>query len=323
MQRIISIKRSVLDHFGIDKLGYYSSHIAERFKRDIKDAIMNNQMAAISGEAGNGKSWLFEAAQTELSADPDSKPFFISIIDFAREKLSIAGILHQVISALSTEPVKLDRGARSIQAIRLIGERFVAQKQHVCLIIEEAHRLNLNILRSLKEMREQTFAGKSPLFSVILIGHPELMVKLQMRNEVYWRTISIPLIESEGWMTYEERLRYLKMVFGEAIASGARERIAAICRQPLEMDVFVGKRLEEAKDAGYSRLEADCIDLSPRELAAALKVSYREIAEEAGLGKSTVHDVLHGMGSSDSSRRVKDALERLASQKGKVLKEAI
>jgi len=323
MQRIISIKRSVLDHFGIDKLGYYSSHIAERYKRDIKDGILNNQMQAIYGEAGNGKSWLFEAAQTELCADPDSKPFFIPIIDFLREKLSIAGILHQVISGLSTEPVKLDRGARSIQAIRLIGERFVAQKQHVCLIIEEAHRLNLNILRSLKEMREQTFAGKSPLFSVVLIGHPELMAKLQMRNEVYWRTIAIPLIESEGWMSYEERVRYLKMVFGEAITAGARERIAAICRQPLEMDVFVGKRLEEAKDAGLTRLEADCIDLSPRELAAALKVSYREIAEEAGLGKSTVHDVLHGMGSSDSSKRVKDALERLASQKGKVLKEAI
>lgn len=305
------MKQRILNHFGIEQLGTFSSNVSRLFQTDIKSAILDNQMVALAGDVGVGKSVMFNQVIAQLSRNSDSSPLFCQVRNFNKENLSIMGIISEVITDLSNEHPRRDTGARSRQFVRLVGGKFVNEKRHVCIIIEEAHRLHYNTLRSLKELRESEFAGISPLFSVVLIGHPELAMKLERRKEVYWRSHLIQLNEASGWMTLAERLRYVAVRFGEAITQEARERIAALVKVPLEIDVFVGKRLEEAYHAGITQLGADAIQLSALELKDAYGLSLKQIADEAGLGKTTVQNAIYGQTKPETTDRVKDAIERL------------
>ncbi|NIR48559.1 hypothetical protein GWO43_09025, partial [candidate division KSB1 bacterium] len=71
------------------------------------------------------------------------------------------------------------------------------------------------------------------LFSTVLIGQEELGAKLSMRKEVFWRAHIIELNESAGWWRFDDRVSYLKHVYGEAITAKARQRIATLQRVPL------------------------------------------------------------------------------------------
>jgi type II secretory pathway predicted ATPase ExeA len=78
------------------------------------------------------------------------------------------------------EAVKIDSEARFRQVHRVLRESHKANKKHV-LIIEEAHSLSVQILKHLKRFIELE-EGFSKLLSVILIGQPELAVRLSANN---------------------------------------------------------------------------------------------------------------------------------------------
>jgi hypothetical protein len=272
-------------------------------------------MIALSGAVGMGKTCLFNKAAAELTADPDKSPIFIYVRNFYKEKLTIGGIMTAIILDLSDEAPRRDLEARSRQVTRLMGVAHVRHKRNICVVIEEAHRLHYNTLRSIKELREAAFDGVSPLFSCVVIGHPELAMKLEHRKEVYWRSALLDFSESNGWMTFRERNTYLKNVYGDAIEAKPRERIAALMKAPLQMDFFIREQMEKAYHAGRNKITEECLDLTPLELKKALGVSLGEIATEAGIGKTTVHEALMGLGSDKTKKAVEAALEKLSNQK--------
>jgi len=309
------MKQSLLQSFGIDKLGYFRSPTTQRFHKDIAAAINQNDMIAIAGGVGTGKTELFKDVRRKYALHPDTEPIFVYIRNFNKDRLNISGIMWEFINAVSAESPKRDSGARSLQFIRLAGDLVVNQNRKVCIVIEESHRLHYNTLRSLKELREAEFNGITPLFSVVLIGHPELAIKLEKRKEVYWRSTLLTLNEASGWMNFSERVLYLQSRFGDAITPGAREKIAALNRVPLQMDVFVKKCMIEAHAAGLDKLTEECIEVSLSAIKEALEVSLADIANEAGIGKTTVSDVLNNRGTKKSTEAVKGALDRLRNRK--------
>jgi len=316
------MNRRIFEHFGIQKKGFYVNELFKLHSTDIKNAILDNDMLAIVGPVGAGKTFLFNNAILNVQLNPDKKPIFVYVRNFYKEKINIGGIINAIIYDISSESPRRDLEARSRQVIRLLGTRFVEEGRRVCVIIEEAHRLHSNTLRALKELRESNFAGISPLFSVILIGHPELAVKLQQRKEAYWRSQIIYLDEGHGWMQFSDRVQYLKHVYGEAITQKARQRIATLYRVPLEMNFFVENKMVEAFRAGLKQLTEDAFEASPAEIKEALNLSLAEIAREAGLGKTTVHNVLTGQ-NVQKSAAVKAAMERLAEKRAGINKEAV
>jgi type II secretory pathway predicted ATPase ExeA len=286
----------------------------------ICDGIKDNQMIAISGDVGQGKTHLFTAASRKLSANIDSAPKFVYVRNFDKESLNVGNIMNAIIQQLSEESPRRDKLARSTQTVRILGKFINSTKRRVSVVIEEAHRLHYNTLRSLKEMREAEMYGICPLFSVILIGHPDLANKLERRKEVYWRSNLIELNSANGWMNLSERTAYIGAVYGDAVTPVARERIATLCRVPLQINRFVEGKMTEAFHAGYAQVNEECVQLSNYEWKEALNLSYKEIADEAGIGKTTVIKALRGQGSENTSDAVSAAISRL---RNKQLSEAM
>ncbi len=309
------IESRLLQNFGLFSQPAYWSVIMEGFKKDICNAIKNNQLLTISGAIGSGKTMLFS---TSISTLPEVT--FVSVRNYYKEHITISSIINALIYDLSDENPKRDLEARSRQVIRLIGKQFVGQGKLICLIIEEAHRLHPNTLRQLKELREADFMGKSPLFSVVLIGHEELQSKLESRKEAYWRSQIMELNESNGWMTVEERNNYITKIYQHAITPEARQRIISICKSPLEIDFYIENKMKEARKAGKKVLDNEVIKPTAKELYEAnkSKISLRDIAKEINMSPTTVHDAINNS-EHKYNEAVSDAIAKLNQINGKAI----
>jgi type II secretory pathway predicted ATPase ExeA len=284
------IERRLLQYFGLGEQPMYWSEIMDSYKKDIVYAVKHNQLLTISGAVGSGKSILFSTA---ISTMPEVT--FVYVRNYYKEHVTISSIINALIYDISDENPKRDLEARSRQFIRLVGKYYVGQGKQVCIVIEEAHRLHANTLRQLKELREADFGGKSPLFSVILIGHEELQAKLESRKEAYWRSQIMELNESNGWMTADERTEYIRHIYGNAVTSEAMLRIAGICKTPLNIDFYIENKMKEARKAGKKVLDDEVVQPTPKELYEANKnsVSIRKIAKEMQVSTTTAFDAIN------------------------------
>jgi len=305
------IRISLLRHFGIGGMKFFWDETLDEFKKDVVDGIKRNQMLFIIGEKGCGKNVLHEKAAECFAED---EAVFVNVRNYYKERLDISSIINACIYDLSDENPKMDLEARSRQFIKIVGQKHVSEKKLVSILINEGHRIHSNTYRALKELREATFCGRGPLFSVIVTGHPELTGKIESRSEVLWRSQMLCLNEEKKYYPIEQRVKYIKTVFGEAITNIAAKRIAAICKAPLEINFYVEKKMTEAKSAGKKVIDEEVIMPSNLELKNALGVSLKQIADEAGIGKTTVSDIVSNP-THPNSNIVKEALERLQEKK--------
>jgi type II secretory pathway predicted ATPase ExeA len=312
------MNKRILENFGVKTRGIYRGGLFPNLTRDIRDTVKDNGMLAIIGDIGSGKTTLVNEALSGMSLNTDKAPKIIYTRNFYKEHMTIASILNAVIMDVSDEAPRRDLEARSRQFIRIVGQQAVNEKRNICIVIEEAHRIHNNTLRALKELREAFYAGISPLFSILLIGHPLLKVKLSERKEVFWRCDKMELTVENGWMNNNERMAYIRAVYGQAINDIAARRISLIKRTPLEMDYFIGIKMQEAYKAGKTILDEEAVEASLNEMKESLNVSLSQIAGEAGKGKTTVHEVLTGANTNgENVSAVKKALERLAERQEK------
>jgi type II secretory pathway predicted ATPase ExeA len=283
------IHKSLLNYFGLSSLGLYHNKTFIDFRDDIVDAIVNNQMLLIPGEFGSGKTFLFEAAEQYLKNGNK----FVRVVNLDVEKCTISSIINACIYELSAEGPKRDLEARSRQFVRIVGKEHVEKGTNICIVIEDAHLLNKHTFKALKTLREARFAGVWPLFSVVLIGQWEMMEKVSKRKEVSWRTCKVSLDEESGWMTFEERVAFLRLVFGEAISAPARRTIALVNKQPLQMIQYVRDKMKDAKKVGYKQIDTDVVNPTLKELYDASGMSTRDIEKKTGIPNSTVYTAIN------------------------------
>jgi len=301
--------RRLLKHFGLEKMGTYWNHICNEKTKDIEFAISNNQMLAVSGEVGSGKSNLFEFAISKIN-----NLKVVNVENYNKEKVTINNIINAIIDEVSSESPNRCMEARSKQVKRLLGETVHNNDTKVVLVIEEAHRLHIDVYRALKELREAKYLNHCPLLSVVLIGHPELTANLKKRKEVSRRCNMMLLNEENGWMTKRERTKYLKQVFGEAISDEARKRIVVIKKTPLAMDEYVEELMRSARKAGKKIIDGEVVQPSTRELVESLDLSLKEAADLAGVSKTTMHNVVNNT-KHPQVDKINAVLEKAASKK--------
>lgn len=159
-----------------------------RLNRELLfDVAKNGGFCALVGESGSGKTTireeLLERIQRETSPVIVIEPYILAMEDndTKGKTLKSGQIAETIVSALDPNTsLKSSPHARFKQLHELLKASYKAGNSHV-LIIEEAHSLPIATLKHLKRFRELK-DGYARLLGVILIGQPELKIKLSSHN---------------------------------------------------------------------------------------------------------------------------------------------
>lgn len=148
----------------------YLSEDHRYIKEAMLEAARNKGLAAIVGEVGSGKSTIRKAVIEQLKRDGNMRVIYPRIID--KKKITAATLCDAIIMDISDEKPCQRHEHKARQVIKLLIDRIGIGVDCV-LIIEEAHKLNIDALQALKQFWELE-NGFSKLLGIILIGQPEL-----------------------------------------------------------------------------------------------------------------------------------------------------
>jgi type II secretory pathway predicted ATPase ExeA len=157
--------------FGITKEPFYRSEFKllpqqTEAMEMIKIHAQHGGFSVIVGNPGVGKSVLREQLE-HLGKERDAV-----VVSFTQTMHSYQLILLQLAASLQLDAKKKDLEKELIQ----IAHRHVQSQKTLYIVIDEAHLLDIVILRKLRLLFER-FPKKHNL---ILLGHPELMFRLSM-----------------------------------------------------------------------------------------------------------------------------------------------
>ena len=304
----------LLRHFGLpSRLPLYRSEQHERYEDDIVSAIQNDQLVALIGERGAGKSTLFKMARQRLQKESATRHRFVRVLSRDVERLRIGHVMSAAISQLTNgeSTGSRDSERRVAQFLTIVGPIAAKADHHVCIMIEEAHSLPLQLLLDLKALREIEFGvNEPPLFSVILVGHTGLRTLVETREEIHWRTLALDLRAEDGWMARDDRYRYLETRFGAALHPDARAHIATHNAVPLALDYAVAGAMRTARDAGLPLVDHRTLPADLDTIKGWYDLSDADLATLAGVSKSSVSEVRHGKASPEITDKVQAALDR-------------
>ena len=238
---------------------------------------------AVVGESGAGKSTLrrdlIDRINNENLPIIVIEPYIIAMEDNDKKgkTLKAAHIAEAIISTLAPlERMKQSPEARFRQLHRVLKDSSRAGNQHV-LIIEEAHSLPVPTLKHLKRFFELE-DGFKKLLSIVLVGQPELKLKLSERNfevrEVVQRCEVVELAPLDSCLEQyvEWRLKALgrksddifdrdalDTVRGRLILTNARNKAQTSLLYPLAVGNLLTSAMNLAAELGLPKVTADVV----------------------------------------------------------------
>ncbi|MBS9779663.1 MAG: ExeA family protein [Moraxellaceae bacterium] len=136
---------------------------------------------AIVGESGAGKTTLKRDLIEGVKQDKDNI-IIIQPQTIDKTRLNVVHLCDAIIDDVSqgNESPKRSMESKARQIKRLLTESSRAGNKH-CIVIDEAHDLTIPMLKYLKRFWELE-DGMKRLLAIVLIGQPELKIKLNERN---------------------------------------------------------------------------------------------------------------------------------------------
>ena len=156
-------------------------------RESLWQTVKHGGLLAVVGESGAGKTTLKRELIERISRE--HKPFIViepyvlamEDSDTKGKTLKSAGIAEAIVRTIAPlERIKRSADARFAQMHRLLKDSYQSGNKHV-LLIEEAHCLPTATLKHLKRFYELQI-GFSQLLAIVLIGQPELRLKLSEKN---------------------------------------------------------------------------------------------------------------------------------------------
>jgi len=291
----------------------------KKLRRTLRDAVKGRGWTAVIGEAGSGKT---TTVNQVLEEEDGWLPIQPACLDSSR--VTISYVLSAVVNGIaaagieSGETPRLSLSAREIQAARMLG--VASQSREVVIVLEEAHKLHWRTLTCLKRMREMRFKGlRSPLFTLVLVGQPELRHVLAVRREVFFRCrrTDVRGLSPSEFGEFAKAMGWTKMA-----QPGALDQLDNMTwdelhgRSYIEAMAKFDDALALAGRRGHRKVEVGDVDDVFTTLKARVKrcsLSLQQIANRAGLaGRSSVlYELDKGAGKGfEGVRRVVEEEER-------------
>jgi type II secretory pathway predicted ATPase ExeA len=240
---------------------------------------------AVIGESGAGKSTLRRDLIDRIAREDAPiivvEPYVLGMEDndVKGKTLKAGSIADAIIRTVApNENPKSSMEAKGRQLHRILKDSRRAGFAH-CLVIEEAHALNVATLKHLKRFLELE-DGFKKLLSVVLIGQTELKTKLSERSpevrEVVQRCelVELPPLDA----SLDEYLRFkfqrvgaeLDAAFEKDALNGIRDRLifskssknnpeTVSLMYPLMVNNLITAALNQAAQLGFAKVSADLI----------------------------------------------------------------
>ena len=237
---------------------------------------------AVVGESGAGKSTLrrdlIDRINSENAPITVIEPYIIAMEDndVKGKTLKAAHIAESIINTLAPlESVKRSPEARFRQLHKVLKESVKSGYSNV-LIIEEAHSLPIPTLKHLKRFFELE-DGFKKLLSIVLIGQPELKIKLSERNtevrEVVQRCEVVELApldsELENFVAFKLAKvgKKVEDIFEESAFAAVRQRLVAVNRNktstsllyPLAVGNLLTAAMNLAESLGVPKVSGEVV----------------------------------------------------------------
>ncbi len=241
------------------------------------DAVKNNRLFALVGESGAGKTTLLDALKQRIR-DEEMPVRIVQPMIPDKASMTARGVLESIVRDLApdTRPRASNEGL-SRQAHELMLAAAEAGQQTM-LLFEEAHDLSIPALKQLKRFHEFK-SGWKRLLSIVLVGQPELSIKLGEHatgeaREVARRLETVTLMpldsELEAFVTHRlarAGLRDVTALFAPDVWDATRNRLIATVRRgqqtdrvsmtyPLLVGNLLNRALNEAAHLGATRVDA-------------------------------------------------------------------
>lgn len=185
-RRAFALVRDPFDDLTCAEDMYVSADI-RYIRESMWQVAKHDGFLAVIGESGAGKSTLrrelISRIDTEQAPVVVIEPYVLAMEDndVKGKTLKSAHLAEAVMAVVNpNETPKSSPEARFRQMHKALLASAEAGNRHL-LLIEEAHSLPIPTLKHLKRLRELE-RGYSKLLNIVLIGQPELLVKLSERN---------------------------------------------------------------------------------------------------------------------------------------------
>jgi type II secretory pathway predicted ATPase ExeA len=282
-------------HFGLfrdpfqDEIGSADDLYVSPDIRYVREAMFQTArhggFLGIIAESGAGKTTLLRDLEERISGENLPmvliRPYVLAMEDSDQKgkTLKASHLAEAILTAVAPlERMKSSPEARFAQLHRVLKDSHAAGFRH-CLVIDEAHSLPIPTLKHLKRFFELEIGFKK-LLSIILIGQPELKIKLSEKNhdvrEVVQRCELVELAPLEG-ARLDEYLKWKFERLGKAVnevidASGIealRERLTLVSPRrdketvsllyPLAVGNLLIAAMNVAADVGAPVVNADVV----------------------------------------------------------------
>lgn len=240
------------------------------------DAARHSGFLAVIGEVGSGKSVMRRKVVEQLKRDGDTLVIYPQIID--KTRLTAASICDAIIQDVSSERCKAKLEDKTRQVQRLLLDR-AKSGYRACLIMEEAHDLNVNTLKYLKRFYELE-DGYKKLLGIILIGQTELKHMFNESQNVDMREVirRVQVAEIRGLnghlrsyleVKFKRVGREASEIFAEDAYEAMSKRLTSVSRDgkgkvshayPLSVNNHVARALNLAHEMGEAKVTAEVIE---------------------------------------------------------------
>lgn len=231
-------------------VGYFETDHHKQMVADLRAAITGGRLIALTATIGSGKTAL--ARQLRETLEAEGRVIVSRALSLEKIKITAPLLVSALFYDLSTDKLPTI-SSQTERRERDLVELFRKAKRPVVLMVDDAHDLHANTLKSLKRLIELVQEGGGQL-SVVLMGHPRL--KNDLRRPVMEEVGDRATVFEFGGLRDRQR-DYIDWALRASLDEGVEpdevltDEAAVLLAARLKTPLQIGRYLVRAFEAGF------------------------------------------------------------------------